>query len=97
MKIRIGVLGVFFVIAGLVAPIPGLYGEEGVHIVQRGETFFSIARAQGIRAEDLMRHNGITDPTRLQAGQRLRIPAQGGGNVSAPAAGTHRVVRGDTL
>jgi len=58
-----------------------------------------------MRAEDLMRHNGITDPTRLQAGMRLRIPASApatGGGVSAsvpvPAvSASYRVVRGDTL
>jgi len=87
-------LSVLFGIAVLAAP--ELHGEERVHVVQRGETFFSIARAQGMRAEDLMRHNGVSDPTQLRAGQRLRIP------VAAPAAGspqaaTHRVVRGDTF
>jgi len=88
--------GVFFVVFGIAAlAVPELRGEERVHVVQRGETFFSIARTQGIRVDELMRHNGITDPTRLQAGQRLRIPgaAQAGGN----AAVSYRVVRGDTF
>ncbi|MDR0511702.1 MAG: LysM peptidoglycan-binding domain-containing M23 family metallopeptidase [Treponema sp.] len=90
-----------------------LYGEERIHVVQRGETLFSIARSQGMRAEDLMRHNGITDPSRLLAGQRLRIPSDSGGsNVptavpqaatqavaqqQATAVRTHRIVRGETL
>ena len=105
MGVRIGILSIFFSIAALVVTTPVLFGEERVHIVQRGETFFSIARSQGMSAEALMRHNGITDPTRLQAGQRLRIPASGSGSASAPpaaavpvvATATYRVVRGDTL
>jgi len=73
----------------------GLYGQERVHTVQRGETFYSIARTLGINVEDLMRFNGITDPTKLQAGQRLRIP----GSDTADSGGfiTYRAVWGDTL
>ena len=107
MNIRISVFCLLVGIMVSAISIGELYGEERVHVVQRGETFFSIARAQGIRAEDLMRHNGITDPTRLQAGQRLRIPAatQAGAPAAAqtaapqPAAApaTYRVVRGDTF
>jgi murein DD-endopeptidase MepM/ murein hydrolase activator NlpD len=100
MGVRIGILSVLFVITVLVVTTPALYGEERVHIVQRGETFFSIARAQGISAEALMRHNGITDPTRLQAGQRLRIPVAGGSAVasaSVAVVATYQVVRGDTF
>jgi len=94
MNIRIGVFSVLVGIMALAVSAGELHGEERVHVVQRGETFFSIARAQGIRAEDLMRHNGVTDPTRLQAGQRLRIPAAVGAHA---AAATYRVVRGDTF
>jgi murein DD-endopeptidase MepM/ murein hydrolase activator NlpD len=83
-----------------------LYGEDKVYTVQKGETFYSIARSFGVRPEDLMKHNGITDPVRLQAGQRLRIPAadQAGTAATAGAVGSsagtvapYRVVRGDTL
>ena len=99
------------VVASLILPI-NLYGEDRVHIVQRGETFFSIARAQGLSAEALMRHNGITDPNRLLVGQRLRIPGTGGEpriSNAAPSASAsssvtatnglveYRVARGDTL
>ena len=94
MKIRAGVFVFFLVLIYAFLP-PSAFGEDRVHIVQRGETFFSIARAFGVKAEDLMRHNGITDPTRLMAGQRLRVPSV----VSAGVGGftNYRVVRGDTL
>ena len=99
MKIRIGVFSVLFGIIVLLVPSGELHGEERVHIVQSGETFFSIARTQGIRAEELMRHNGVTDPTRLQVGQRLRIPvaAPVGGDAPLAAPAVYRVVRGDTF
>ena len=93
MNIRVSVFGLLLGIAMLTMSSRGLYGEDQVHIVQRGETFFSIARARGVSAEDLMRHNGVTDPTQLRSGQQLRIPGAPGGNVSA----SYRVARGDTL
>jgi len=97
MKIRVGVFSVLFGMTVLLVPTGELYGEERVHVVQRGETFFSIARSQGMRPEELMRYNGVTDPTRLQAGQRLRIPGAAPVDSSAPQAVIHHVVRGDTF
>jgi len=88
MNFRICILGIL-----LATIVLGLHGQERVHTVQRGETLYSIARALGMNAEDLMRFNGITDPTKLQAGQRLRIPD------SSVSAGyiEYRAVWGDTL
>ncbi|MDR0496059.1 MAG: M23 family metallopeptidase, partial [Treponema sp.] len=89
----------------------GLLGEENIHTVQRGETLYSIARTFGVKADDLIKYNGITDPGRLMAGQRIKIPssepASGSGAAgahqtqgSAPANTgfvNYRVLRGDTL
>jgi murein DD-endopeptidase MepM/ murein hydrolase activator NlpD len=72
-----------------------LSGQERLHTVQRGETFYSIARTLGIKPEDLMAHNGITDPTRLQAGQRLRIPDST--TADSGMITFYKAVRGDTL
>ena len=107
MNFRIGMFVLLFGIASAAFSPSQLYAEERTHIVQRGETFFSIARSFGISADVLMRHNGVTDPTRLMAGQNLRIPGGGQAAPSASAAATattsagsftnYRVVRGDTL
>jgi murein DD-endopeptidase MepM/ murein hydrolase activator NlpD len=90
MNIRIGVFGALLMLAAL-----GVYGEEKIHTVQKDETFYSIARTLGIKADDLMKYNGITDPTRLQAGQRLKIP--GTAQIAASGFTTYRVVWGDTF
>jgi murein DD-endopeptidase MepM/ murein hydrolase activator NlpD len=103
MKIRYGISGFFLAALAVLVSPAGLYGEERVHVVQKGETFYSIGRSLGVGAEDLMKYNGISDPARLQAGQRLKIPGAapvksagtataGGGNYT-----DYRVVRGDTL
>lgn len=112
MKIRLGVFCFLLGITALAAVFPpGAYGQEKVYTVQKGETLYSIARTLGIKADDLMKFNGITDPARLQAGQSLKIPGIAPAGGSAPAAKTspaqavsgaggytiYRVVRGDTF
>jgi LysM repeat protein len=47
---------------------------EGVYIVQEGDYPSSIAEKFGISTEELMKANGITDPTSLKVGQELTIP-----------------------
>ena len=110
MKIRIGV---FCFIIGIFSFSAELFAEERLHIVQKGETFYSIARSVGVKADDLMKYNGITDPSRLQVGQQLKIPsasvqtvpaaAPSGqtapiqGQAAVNAASTYKVARGDTL
>ncbi|MDR2543352.1 MAG: LysM peptidoglycan-binding domain-containing protein [Treponema sp.] len=78
-----------------------LTAEQLIHIVGRGETVFSISRFYSVTEAELMRVNGITDPSRLQLGRRLVIPATAA--LALPSSGLgqtlvdYRVVRGDTL
>jgi murein DD-endopeptidase MepM/ murein hydrolase activator NlpD len=93
-------LGLFLVLIAI-----SVSTEEAVHIVQRGETAYSIARRYGVDASEMLSLNGISDPRTLQAGRRLRIPgtpsAAAVQNSGQPDAGTgfieHRVERGETL
>ena len=101
MNIRNGIFHLFLwlILLSAVYP-PGLAAEEKVHIVQRDETIYSIARTFGISRDELMRYNGITDPTKLQAGQRLRIPDNSVQFSAFPKTGDpveYRVVRNDTF
>ncbi len=48
--------------------------DETVHVLQRGETIFTLARRYSVTADELLRYNEITDPTRLPVGARIRIP-----------------------
>jgi murein DD-endopeptidase MepM/ murein hydrolase activator NlpD len=86
-----------------------VFAEETVHVLQRGETVYSVARSYGVSFQEILMINGIEDARRVQAGQRLRIPAQPApGGAAAPAAGgsasgasggftEYRVARGETL
>jgi len=43
------------------------------HVVAPGETLFAIAKRYGTTVEELARLNGLEDPSRIRAGQVLRV------------------------
>lgn len=59
-----------------------------IHIVQKGDTVWKIAREHGVSPERILLDNGITDPLRLVVGQALII--------LFPEI-THTVQRGESL
>ena len=49
-------------------------GKYVYYTVRRGDNFWTIAKKYpGVSNEDIMKLNGITDPTSLRAGQKLKI------------------------
>ena len=56
---------------------------EPTHVVQRGDTLYSLGRRYGVSWQTLMTHNNLHDPTNLNVGQVLRIPA-GAGTAPGP-------------
>jgi len=64
-----------------------------VHVIQQGETLFSIATLYGTTVEALQLVNNITDAGLIFAGQELIIPGAVGESVYT----THAVQFGDTL
>jgi len=73
-------------------PLP----QVAMHIVQRGETLFSIAQRYGLTADGVAHANGIPDPCQIYVGQRLAIPGGEMGN-SAQDITPYVVQAGDTL
>jgi LysM repeat protein len=75
-----------------------------IHVVQAGENLEYIAGNYGVQMADLVAANQLSDPDRLQVGQRLLIPASTPGPPSVmasptPAGGTlnYIVQKEDTL
>src|SRR5205814_613718 len=57
------------------SPEPSVKADNGnSHIVARGETLTSIARAHNVSVAELQKYNHIDNPLKLQAGQTLLIP-----------------------
>jgi murein DD-endopeptidase MepM/ murein hydrolase activator NlpD len=92
-------------LALLAASLPWAAAAQAqYHVLEKGETLYSVARAYGLKPEALAKANSIDDPARLRAGTRLLIPgaeakdAPSDAQDSPPAsATTYRVVKGDTL
>lgn len=59
-----------------VATKPASKSEPKYYTVDKGDTVTYIARRFGVSVEALTKLNGITKPTALQAGRKLKIPAQ---------------------
>jgi len=87
-------------IASSAVPVQAQSGDPPphttVHIVQRGETLFSIARLYGLTADAITHANGIPDPRQIFVGQRLAIPGIEGDASTAATVG-YVVQAGDTL
>jgi len=53
-------------------------GQTIVHVVQPGETLYSIAYRYGTTVQAITQANGIANPNQIYQGQKLVIPVSGG-------------------
>ncbi len=92
-------LGVLLAWMLLTAPAYAANPHQGnvIHVVRQGETLFSIARRYGTSVEAICAANGIADPARIYAGQRLVIPTSNVSAAPAAAGTTHVVQPGENL
>jgi LysM repeat protein len=88
-----------------------LAADELIHVVGKGDTVYSLSRFYHVTAEELMRANGISDPSKISVGKKLIIPVSGNGSVlpgtavNVPVAAAsntmtlvnYKAVKGDTL
>lgn len=44
------------------------------HVVVSGDTVWKLSRTYGVSTDDILKANNITDPTKIQVGQKLLIP-----------------------
>ena len=96
---RIVIFFAFFAIL-----LAGIGAEDLIHVVGKGDTIYSISRFYQVTPEELMKANGISDPSKLQVGKRLIIPPSAFSDItiSSDPAKTrapvnYKVVKGDTL
>ena len=80
------------------ADAPATSASARTHTVKRGETLSHLARRYGVSVAALRSANGGISPTRVRAGQKLRVPTATTVRVaSAPSRSTHTVRRGENL
>jgi LysM repeat protein len=79
-----------------IAGVTPVLAASNIHVVQRGETLYSIARSYGVNMWTIARANGIANPNYIYTGQRLVIPTRWAGR-TARTGTSHIVRRGQTL
>src|SRR5579862_9345855 len=60
------------------------------YTVRPGDTLWAIAQRNGVSVQDLVRANGISDPSTIYPGEQIAIPVK-------TSTGTYTVRQGDTL
>jgi LysM repeat protein len=98
--LKLGLLGSLLLCTLLPAmPLHGQTPSQGsaIHTVAWGDTLFSIARQYGTTVEAVSKANGLADPTRIYAGQRLIIPTAIVPAAPAEAGASHTVQAGENL
>lgn len=75
--------------------------QRANHVVQSGDTLWSLSRKHGVTVQTLAQANGITERSTLRVGQRLYIPQIDRSGSRTASASTnvvqYRVRSGDTL
>jgi LysM repeat protein len=87
-------------LSGQVVVADAPHAAPPIHIVQWGENLTWIAARYGVSIRAVMNANGLTNPNRIYAGQRLVIPVGRPGPAppgTAPARTVYIVRYGDTL
>ncbi|WP_252502511.1 LysM peptidoglycan-binding domain-containing protein [Sporosarcina sp. Marseille-Q4943] len=64
-----------------------------IHVVQQGQSLYSIGQAYGIPYEDIARANELTDPARIVVGQALVIPITGSFHLVRPGQSLYSIAR----
>ncbi len=60
-------------------------GQVIVHVVQPGETLYSIAYRYGTTVQAIIDANGIANPDQIYQGQKLNVPTSSGGSSGGSA------------
>lgn len=68
-----------------------------VHVVQKGDTLFSIAFNYGFDYHELAEYNGIKNPNLISLGQQIRLPTGSPGPVTPAAAISDNAIRTSEL
>ena len=76
-----------------------LLAKEQRHLVQKGETLYSISRLYNVSLDEILVANKIDDPSKIKAGYNLLIPSKNGEKTTEKIVETkeYKIEKGDTL
>ncbi|MGI5067463.1 LysM peptidoglycan-binding domain-containing protein [Treponema denticola] len=80
------------------------FAEDIVHIIEKGDTLYSISKKYNTPIDSILKKNNLSDPSKIKIGQKLIIPVESSAKndkkTNAKTGSeeiTHVVQKGDTL
>ena len=80
------------------------FAEDIVHIIEKGDTLYSISKKYNTSVDSILKKNNLSDPSKIKIGQKLIIPAASSAkndkktNIKTNSEElTHVIQKGDTL
>jgi LysM repeat protein len=100
-KLRVFVI-LICLVSQLVIGVGLAEAADPAHVVQRGDTLYSLARRYGTTVSAIVQANGLRNSNWIYVGQRLVIPGAGttttsGSSSSSSSGSVHVVQRGENL
>ena len=74
-----------------------LFAADIIHVVEKGDTMYSISRKYGVSVDEICSLNKITNPSKVKLGQSLRIPQKSSSADKKTPYTDYLVQPGDTL
>ena len=76
------------------------FAEDIVHIIEKGDTLYSISKKYNTPVDSILKKNNLSDPSKIKIGQKLIIPAASSAKNDKKTNSeelTHVIQKGDTL
>ena len=80
------------------------FAEDVIHIIEKGDTLYSISKKYNTPVDSILKKNNLSDPSKIKIGQKLIIPAASSAkndkktNIKTNSEElTHVIQKGDTL
>ena len=76
------------------------FAEDIVHIIEKGDTLYSISKKYNTPVDSSLKKNNLSDPSKIKIGQKLIIPAASSAKNDKKTNSeelTHVIQKGDTL
>lgn len=80
------------------------FAEDIVHIIEKGDTLYSISKKYNTPIDSILKKNNLSDPSKIKIGQKLIIPVENSAKNDKKTNAktnleeiTHVVQKGDTL
>lgn len=73
------------------------FAADIMHVIEKGDTMYSVSRKYGVSVDELCAANNISNPSKVKLGQKIRIPQKSASSDRKSSYTDYLVQPGDTL